>query len=114
LEYGVSGQETIATIIRVHGGNFRLLVRLLRQIERILKISDFNYVTRFVVEAARGGFSHWFVEYGTGRAPQGGLAGGIHTRSKGNGLRSYSGLTLGMPSSAITALGVDVETASDL
>jgi len=81
---------------------------------RILKINDFNYVTRFVVEAARGGFSHWFVEYGTGRAPQGGLAGGIHTRSKGNGLRSYSGLTLGMPSSAITALGVDVETASDL
>jgi hypothetical protein len=69
FEYGVSGQETIATIIRVHGGNLRLLVRLLRQIERILKINDFNYVTRFVVEAARGGFSHWFVEYGTGRAP---------------------------------------------
>jgi hypothetical protein len=47
------GQETIATIIRVPGGNFRLLARLLTQIERILKINDFNYVTRFVVENAR-------------------------------------------------------------
>ena len=47
------GQETIATKIRVPGGNFRLLARLLTQIERILKINDFNCVTRFVVETAR-------------------------------------------------------------
>jgi len=47
------GQETFATKIRVPGGNFRLLARLLTQIERILKINDFNYVTRFVVETPR-------------------------------------------------------------
>jgi hypothetical protein len=47
------GQETTATIIRVPGGNFRLLARLLTQIERILKINDFNHVTKFGVETAR-------------------------------------------------------------
>ena len=47
------GQETIATKIRVPGGNFCLLARLLTQIERILKINDFNYVTRFAVETPR-------------------------------------------------------------
>ena len=35
------------------GGNFRLLHRLLAQVERILEINQFDQVTRAVVEAAR-------------------------------------------------------------
>lgn len=43
----------VATIIRMTGGNFRLLNRLLTQMERILEINSLREVTKAVVEAAR-------------------------------------------------------------
>ena len=45
--------ETAAAGIRLTGGNFRLLNRLLTQIERILEINALGEVTKAVVEAAR-------------------------------------------------------------
>jgi len=44
---------TAASIIRITGGNFRLLNRLLAQIERILEINALQQVTKAVVEAER-------------------------------------------------------------
>jgi hypothetical protein len=41
------------SIIRMTGGNFRLLNRLLTQMERILEINALQEVTKAVVEAAR-------------------------------------------------------------
>jgi hypothetical protein len=46
-------QETVAAIIRITGGNFRLLNRLLTQMERILEINALPAVTKAVVAAAR-------------------------------------------------------------
>ena len=45
--------DVIATLIRMSAGNFRLLSRLLTQIERILKVNDFTSVSKEIVAAAR-------------------------------------------------------------
>lgn len=42
-------------MVRITGGNFRLLHRLLTQVERILAINELRTVTKEVVEAAREG-----------------------------------------------------------
>jgi len=40
-------------LIRMTGGNFRLLTRLLTQIERVLDVNQLHTVSTEVVEAAR-------------------------------------------------------------
>jgi hypothetical protein len=45
--------EVIAGLIRMTGRNFRLLTRLLTQIERDLSVNDLHLVSTAVVEAAR-------------------------------------------------------------
>jgi DNA transposition AAA+ family ATPase len=47
--------EAMAAIIRVTGGNFRLVQRLFSQIERVLQINRLQAITPEVVEAARQG-----------------------------------------------------------
>ncbi|MGC2658223.1 MAG: hypothetical protein WA324_09740 [Bryobacteraceae bacterium] len=47
------GPETVATIIRTTGSNFRLLNRLLTQMERILENNSLRRLTKAVAEAAR-------------------------------------------------------------
>lgn len=47
--------EAVAAVVRITGGNFRLLQRLFAQIRRILLINELHSVTKEVVEAAREG-----------------------------------------------------------
>lgn len=46
-------KEVLATLIRITGGNFRLLHRLITQSARLMEINALSKVTREVVEAAR-------------------------------------------------------------
>lgn len=52
-EGGIADEQSMAAIIRITGGNFRLLHRLLTQIGRVLEINTLEKVTVPVVEAAR-------------------------------------------------------------
>ncbi|MGP3921180.1 AAA family ATPase [Nonomuraea sp. 10N515B] len=45
--------EAVAAIARITSGNFRLTVRLISQIQRVLEINHMSIVTKEVVEAAR-------------------------------------------------------------
>ncbi len=45
--------EVIETVVRVTGGNFRLLHRLLAHLERLLDANQLERVTCAVVESAR-------------------------------------------------------------
>ena len=53
LPNAVLAPDVIASLIRMSGGNFRLLTRLLTQIERILKVNNLDTVSKEIVAAAR-------------------------------------------------------------
>jgi DNA transposition AAA+ family ATPase len=50
---GPLSPEVVASLIRMSGGNFRLLTRLLTQNERVLSANNLHHVSIEVVEAAR-------------------------------------------------------------
>ena len=45
--------ESIVTIVRITGGNFRLVERLMTQVARILTINNLDTITPDAIEAAR-------------------------------------------------------------
>jgi DNA transposition AAA+ family ATPase len=50
---GTLSDEVLTTIMRITGGNFRLMQRLLGQVERIMDINHLNVATKEAVEIAR-------------------------------------------------------------
>lgn len=52
---GINDPGALAAIIRVTGGNFRLLRRLLSEIDRNLQLNGLSEVTPTVVDTAREG-----------------------------------------------------------
>jgi hypothetical protein len=46
-------EDALATVIRITSGNFRLLNRLLTQMERILEVHGLHEITKTVVETGR-------------------------------------------------------------
>jgi DNA transposition AAA+ family ATPase len=50
---GITDREAVAALIRISSGNFRLLRRLLAQVERILRVNRLTEITAAAVEAAR-------------------------------------------------------------
>ncbi len=53
LPNGLNNEEVMAAVIRITGGNFRLLHRLLTQMARLVEINALSQITREVVETAR-------------------------------------------------------------
>jgi hypothetical protein len=49
----IADERAVASVLRITGGNFRLLARLLTQIARVLEVNAAHEVTVAVVEAAR-------------------------------------------------------------
>ena len=45
--------EVVARIVRMTGGNLRLITRLLAQVERVLNVNDARVISVEIVEAAR-------------------------------------------------------------
>jgi hypothetical protein len=50
---GIAYATAIATIVRITGGNFRLVDRLLTQIERVQTVNDLTELTPEIVDPAR-------------------------------------------------------------
>lgn len=50
---GEDGEEALAAIARMSGGNLRLIQRLLQQVERIMRMNKLSMVDREVVDVAR-------------------------------------------------------------
>jgi DNA transposition AAA+ family ATPase len=48
-----SDAESVVTIVRITGGNFRLIERLMSQVARIMKINKLDTITPDAIEAAR-------------------------------------------------------------
>jgi hypothetical protein len=53
LPEGPFEPEVMARVLRMTGGNFRLLTRLLTQIQRVLDLNNLQLISSEVVEAAR-------------------------------------------------------------
>lgn len=46
-------EEAVSALIRITGGNFRLLYRMMAQIQRVIEINELHTVTKEVVDTAR-------------------------------------------------------------